>query len=207
MSKRKKAPTLASPIPCVIIAVDPGRASGWAIFLEGRPVSWGVVDAADAQRVQRVLLDACRLAQLRNVPLVLLGETWNAGGARGVAQWQGLGAAWGAWKYAAEHLSSSRRGERDALGPQLVANRMMRVSTSTWRAHFGMMRAPKGAPKSWYKERAVELARDELHLVVDGAHHDAAEALLIGLWGTRALAVAKKLPKRVMEAWSAAEAA
>lgn len=201
--KTPKAPHYDSPLPCVILAVDPGRTSGWAIYAQGRPVSWGTLDAADALSVQDVLLSACRLSDHVGLPLVLVGETWNVGGANASpSTWQGLGAAWGAWKYAAEHLAKSRRGQPDALGPQLVASRILRASTSTWRAAFGMMRAPKDAAKGWYKERAVGLVSERLGLVVKPEHHDAAEALLIGLWATRAEAVGKKLPKRAMSQWA-----
>ena len=200
-SNAKGGPEHQIALPCVIVAIDPGRASGWAIYLEGRPVSWGVVDAADSLRVQNVLIEACRLAQIHRLPLVLLGETWNVGGTHSSpATWQGLGAAWGAWKYAAEHLSSSRRDQPGSLGPQLVASRILRVSTSTWRARFGMMHAPKEAPTGWYKAMALQLVERELGVEVAPEHHDAAEALLIGLWGTRAQAVGKKLPARVMKA-------
>lgn len=200
-SKAKGGPEHTIALPCVILAIDPGKISGWAIYLEGRPVQWGAAKAGDSERVQQVLLRACELAQIHRLPLVLLGETWNVGGKRGSpAMWQGLGAAWGAWKLAAEHLSLSRRLQPGALGPQLVARRILRVSTSTWRARFGMMRVPKGAPKDWHKTMALQVVERELGLTVALDGHDAAEALLIGLWGTRAQAVGKKLPARAMKA-------
>lgn len=200
-SKAKGGPEHDRALPCVIVAVDPGKTSGFAIYVEGVLDWWGTADAGDSARIQEVLLQACFLSHRHRLPLVLLGETWNVGGAHSSpAMWQGLGAAWGAWKFAAEFLSSSRRDQPGAIGPQLVASRILRVSTSTWRARFGMMRAPKGAEKSWYKSMALQVVEQQLGLEVDPQHHDAAEALLIGLWGTRAAAVGKKLPARVMKA-------
>lgn len=197
MSRRKpKPPPYPVPLPCVIVAVDPGRSSGWATYLEGQPVSYGTLDAADRGAIGRVLLDACRLAHAHKLPLVLLGETWNTGGRMGGAQWQGLGAAWGSWRFEAETLN--KRQDADGLGPQLVPSRILRVSTSTWRARFGMCRAPKGSPKDWHKTRAIEVVREQLGVTVPADQHDGAEALLIGLWGARAAAVGAKLPKRVM---------
>lgn len=173
-------------LPCVIVAVDPARTSGWATFLEGKPVSWGEVDAADAPRIEAILLDACELAIKLKLPVVLVGEEWGVHSFRGGAK-EGLGAAWGSWRFAAERL-------RDR-GLPLVEDRVMRVNVTTWRFAFGLA----GLRSQHTKDYAIRAVKARLRLDL-GKHHDAAEALLIGLWGSRAGEVGAKLPARIMRA-------
>ena len=204
--KRKpKTPAHHRPLPCVIVAVDPGRRSGWATLVEGRPVSWGTLDAGDVESIERVLRAACELAERADLPLVIIGEEWNVGGNRGMRQWQGLGAAWGSWQFAAERLSAEGRAERTCTR-RIVADRIRRVSTSTWRAEYGICRRPKGAPDDWHKTQAVRLVGERLKIDAVLLQHDAAEALLIGAWAAHAHAVSKKLPKLVMRRWQGAGA-
>ena len=186
-ARKPKLPAYPTPLPCVIVAVDQARTSGWATYVQGRPVCWGEVDAADAPRIEEILSAACELASRLKLPVVLIGEEHGRYGFRGGAK-EGLGAAWGSWRFAAERL----RGR----GLPLVQSRVMRVNTKTWRAAFGLasLRSEHAKP---YAIRAVK-ERLGIHLADD--QHDIAEALLIGLWGTRAGAVGAKLPKRVMVA-------
>lgn len=197
-----KRPQHARPLPCVIVAVDPGRTSGWSTLIEGRPISWGTLSAGDVQSIERVLRAACELAERVDLPVVVIGEEWNVGGQRGMRQWQGLGAAWGSWRFAAERLSAEGRAERTATR-RIVARRIMRVSTSTWRAHFGISRRPSGAPSDWHKAQAVRLVGEVLKLDASLSEHDAAEALLIGWWSAHAHAVGERLPTRIMQRWEA----
>ncbi len=186
--KKRKLPPYPQALPCVIVAIDPGATAGWAIYLEGRTVSWGAADSYDSARIERVLTEASTLAELHHLPLVVVGETWNRGGPMGLSAWQGLGAAWGAWQQAIKRMRANGRGQ------QLVASRVMRVSTSTWKAAFGLSRVKRDAIKA----ASLAVVRDRLGIHLAPDQHDVAEALLIGEWATRAGAVGAKLPKRVM---------
>lgn len=174
-------------LPCVIVAVDPARTSGWAVFLEGRPVSWGEVDAADNVRIEEILLAACELAVKLKFPIVLLGEDWGParGGYGGAGARAGLEAAWGSWRYASERLHA--RG--------LPVIHLVRVNVTTWKAAFGLA----GLREEFAKIYAIRSVMERMKINV-GEAHNAAEALLIGTWGSRAAKVGAKLPVRIMRA-------
>ena len=173
----------------MLVAVDQARTSGWSIYVGGKPVDWGEVDAADAPRIEQILRNGCNLATRLQLPVVVLGEEHGRYGFRGGAK-EGLGAAWGSWRFACERLN--------AQGLPIVMTRVTRVNTKTWRSAFGMAAMRSEVAKKYAPLRA----REELGVDVPDEQHNAAEALLIGLWGVRAGAVGAKLPKRVMERWA-----
>lgn len=175
-------------LPCVLLAIDPATTSGWALFLEGKPVSWGALAASDSNGIDAVLLQACELTSRTKLPLVVLGEDWGRGGVMGLAQWQGLGAGWGAWRYACDRAR--------AKGLPVVESRVMRVTQTTWRAAFGLSSLRREHVKAY----SVRAARERLGITLTDEQHDTAEALLIGLWGARAGAVGSKLPAKIMRA-------
>lgn len=174
-------------LPCVLVAVDPGLTSGWATYVEGRPVTWGEVDAADTDRIEAILLAACELAVKLSLPIVLLGEDWGTvrGGFGGGGARAALDAAWGSWRFASERLHA--RG--------LPLFRLVRVNVSTWKSTFGLA----GIREEYAKDYAVRAVRTRMKINV-GEKHNAGEALLIGTWGARAAVVGAKLPVRIMRA-------
>lgn len=191
-SKRPKRPKVKLPpypvaLPCVIVAVDPGLTSGWATMLEGRPVSWGEVQAADNTRIEEILLAAIELAVKLELPVVLLGEDWGTvkGAFGGSGARAGLDAAWGAWRFAAERLHA--RG--------LPAMVRLRVNLTTWKSAFGLA----GLREEFAKPYAIRAVKSRLKIDV-GEQHNAGEALLIGTWGARAGTVGAKLPVKLMRA-------
>jgi hypothetical protein len=167
--------------------VDPAKRSGWALFADGELELFGEIENTDQVAAGEVLARACDFAESRGLPLVVVGETWGKGGKRGMKQWQGLGARWKAWQWAAEALAPHRAC--------LAKSRIMRVHLSTWRATFGMTRLRSEAAK----RAAVRLVERRLDIPLEPEQHDVAEAILIGLWATKAGAVGEKLSKRVMK--------
>lgn len=190
MKRRKpKMPAYRHDLPCVIVAVDQARTSGWATYVEGKPVSWGEVDAADTPAIEAILTAACELATRYQLPVVVLGEEHGQHSFKGRAK-AGLGAAWGSWSFACERLNGR--------GLPIVMTRVMKVNTKTWRSRFGMA----GLRKEHTKGYAVRRVREELQVELPAEQHDVAEAMLLGLWGARAAAVGAKLPKRLMATWA-----
>lgn len=189
--KRPKAklPAYRHELPCVIVAVDQARRSGWAVFVEGKAVRWGEVDAADNITIEAILTFACEQGAKFKLPVVVLGEEHGQHSFKGRAK-AGLGAAWGSWSYACERLNGR--------GLPIVMTRVTKVNTKTWRARFGMA----GLRKEHTKAYAVRRVAEELHIELPEDQHDVAEALLIGLWGARAHMVGSKLPKRLMATWA-----
>lgn len=193
MPKKPKLPAYRYELPCVIVAVDQARRSGWAVFVEGKPVRWGEVDAADVPAIEAILTAACEQATKYKLPVVVLGEEHGQHSFKGRAK-AGLGAAWGSWSYACERLNGR--------GLPIVMTRVMKVNTKVWRARFGMAALRKEHTKAY----AVRRVAEELRIELPENQHDAAEALLIGLWGARAHVVGAKLPKRLMATWAAERA-
>lgn len=189
MPKKPKLPAYRHELPCVILAIDPGGTSGWAILVEGKPKCWGALLASDSDGIDRVIFEACDLAIRYKLPLVVLGEEWGRGGKRGMAQWQGLGGAWMAWKYGCDRAR--------AKGLPVVESRVLRVLQRTWRSVFGL-----NLGREVVKAYCLRAARERTGIELPAEQHDVAEALLIGLWGARAAAVGAKLPKRLMATWA-----
>lgn len=190
MPKKPKLPAYRHELPCVILAIDPGATSGWAILVEGKPRCWGSLAASDSDGIDRVIFEACDLAIRYKLPLVVLGEEWGRGGKRGMAQWQGLGGAWMAWKYGCDRAR--------AKGLPVVESRVLRVLQKVWRSVFGL-----NLGREVVKAYCLRAARERTGIELPPEQHDVAEALLIGLWGARAAAVGAKLPKRLMATWAA----
>ena len=165
------------PIPVTILAIDPGRTSGWAVYSLDRCIASGTAKTHD----QRVL--AIEIAQAEESrsgrKLVIVAEKWTAGGAFGGARTMGgLGAAWGMWQAALES-----RGVPNA--------RIVRVYPQTWRAQ--VLGGGWGVKSDEWALRAAKRAETETgHPCSD----DEAEAVCIGAWALRADAVRDKAPSR-----------
>lgn len=161
-------------IDALIFAIDPGADSGWALL---RPTPWqshmpraseliasGLAKSANdrAKAIGTAML-ACW-----DPPgaLVVVAESWTAGGWKAISQVLGMGAAWGRW---AEQL--------DLHG--VPHQRVVRVTTQTWR------KALKVRDKDGAVAYANAVTRSKI------TDHNVADAVCIGLWACHAPEAAK----------------
>ncbi len=188
MSRRRPAlPRSADPLDCVILAIDPGATSGWALLAPCVGRALGTVDrgfigsGSTTREHADVVRRAMELAAFHRRPLVVVGEKWTTGNRwndrrMNAATLAGLGAAWGAWAHVLREAGHPKR-------------RTLRVLVSDWRAAVLSLRV--GTPREEAKARArwrarLALGREPLE--------DEAEACCIALWAAHAGEVAAVLP-------------
>lgn len=166
---------------CVLLSIDPGATSGWAVFVRGglvvngpRGARYGVARTPEERRI--AVREGLLLAESTQLPLLVVAEKWSAGGKMGHAQIAGLNAQWGRWADVLEELAPRAR--------------VVRVYPQTWRPFaWG-----KGhGPQPQWKRIAVAMVKARFRVEVE---HDVADAIGIGVWGSRAGEVAEKMPKR-----------
>lgn len=184
---------MINPLPCVLLSVDPGRTSGWALWHDGELISSGAVDVGSIE-VEDQCANAIALADNHNTIAVLVGETWGRGGPMGLAGWQGLGYAWGRWDDAmkltwAEHVAQ--------YGKTGLKPRSVRIHVSTWRSKIFGCRVPKDKGKTMAVEEAIRL--HGLNLTYKD--HDQAEAVLLGHYACRSTQVRDRLPKTALKGY------
>lgn len=165
------------PHQCVILAIDPGRRSGWCV------ATCGYVEAAGSATTQRHRSDAVALAlevaAERALPLVVVGEKWTPGGRYGGARTMaGLGAQWGLWLAEVE--------------PHVAARRIVRVYAQTWRAR--VLGGGRGITTAQWHARARDRAQQALRR--EAGSDDEAEAVCIAVWAAYADEVGAVMPKR-----------
>lgn len=162
-------------LSCVILAIDPGKASGWAVFVCGQCVASGV---AKSHETRTLAIDLALVeAERHKLPFVVAAEKWTAGGWASHTAMMGLGASWGDWRTALELA-------------EVPKARVVRVHPQTWRAR--VLGAPRAAKSDQLKKLAVVHASRE---VGHTPETDEADAICIGVWATRAPEVAAKMPK------------
>jgi hypothetical protein len=170
---------------CVILAIDPGEVSGWAIHAwpfqtEGLRVP-GVsgTAATHAERCSAVTR-ARSVAELYQMPLVIVAETWTRFGKWGAAQAAGTAAQWGRWQVA---IDEAQLAAMPKLGRVKAFSGVVRVQSNVWySATCGTTRDP----------REVRLQRAMLRAGVNNP--DEACALCIAAWAEWAPKVRKLLP-------------
>lgn len=168
---------MREPHQCTILAIDPGRTSGWALFVRGVCVASGVAKTHEERESFADL--AIVTATARGVPLVVVGEIWTPGGKFGGARTMaGVGASWGQWLAAFE-----------AAG--IPKARVMRVKVQTWRAAV-LGGAFGRTTEQWH---AMAMRRAEHAIGRTPVDANEAEAVCIGIWATYAPEVARKIPK------------
>ena len=175
--RRKKKPSLPVSYKahrCVVLAIDPGKVSGWALFLCGRLIAVGTV--RKASELQKVIDDAQQLAHKESLRLIVVAETWEAGGWKSHKQLIGMGASWGRWALALELAGHPVR-------------RIVRVSVQTWRSVV-----LGGARTKHAAERYARARWPAFTFPTD----DAAEAACQGAWGCQAGEVLAVLPTRLL---------
>lgn len=176
----------------VLLAVDPGKTSGAALFVRGDLAGVSTVDVADSSALNTVVWHALQLSSEYG-PLIMVGETWGKGGPRGMKQWQGLGAAWKRWQWALEEGWAAWRAEHPDYrkAPRMYKPQTATVHTSTWRSKiFGRRMSKEQA-----KRMAVWAVASRYDIKLEPQEHDAAEAVLIGTYAQHDKNVLAKLPK------------
>lgn len=175
--KESRLPASLTPHPAVVLAIDPGASSGWAVFDAGRYVTSGVAKRAIGRSVAcDMARDQARASGLR---LIVVAEKWTPGGKfAGARTMAGLGTSWGEWLAAIETA-------------EIPKSRIVRVFTQTWRA--AVLSPPRGMKSEALKALAVY--RAQAITGMPNVNHDESDAICIGLWATRSAAVAKKAPK------------
>jgi hypothetical protein len=146
--KKPPAPDSYIPHDCVILAIDPGKTSGWAI--SGPPVQHrrATVSGESPAGWTGAICMAIEWAQDAKRPLIVVAETWTTGDrihdrrAR-AAMLLGLGAAWGQWK-----------AGLDLVG--LPRSRVVRVNVGTWRAK--VIGGPMARSSEEWKAAAQQVA-------------------------------------------------
>lgn len=174
--RRPKRPPAVAPHRCVILAFDPGARTGWAILGLGRRIDSGVIRIERRDRLRTIAREARTLALAQEIPLVVAMETWSPGGWRTHETIVAMGRSVGVIE--------------TALSAELVLpSQIVRVLTQTWRA--GVIGGRHGTD-AW-KHLARLHARERCGVE---AQSDEAEAILVGLWASRAAEVGDIVERR-----------
>lgn len=169
--------------PLIILGIDPARRSGWAITRDYAYLQHGL--ATTATHRAYAIKTARELAAVYETPLIVIGERWQGGWAKGRGHARtisGVGAQWGRWQEALEAAGIPKR-------------RILRVGQSTWRARVIGGRVARKT-EEW--DRVMVASAKALYpdLAFYWLKPDEAAALLICRWGTRAPEVQAVLPKK-----------
>lgn len=173
---------LREPLNAVMLGIDPGERSGWAVVYGGRLVVFGTAKDRPEDR-DLAVSSAQAVAEGGGVPLMVGIEKFGAGlgagrffGARTLA---GIERRVGAWVDAVERAGVKR-------------SRIVRVLPQTWRWHvLGKGRGSHeemAAVTSSYVQRRFDL------VTVPG--EDECAAIGIACWMARAEEVQERMPKR-----------
>lgn len=168
------SPELDAPISAVVLGVDPGARSGWAILAPAGKLEAGEVRT----KIDAPIARALEVAAANELPLIVAMEKWTAGGWKSFASFGGLSAQAARWLEALRVAGVPKKS-------------VVRVTTQRWRARvIGGRQRPTEA----WKAAAIAAMRTRYEGIELGP--DAAEAACIATWATRAGEVAKAMPKR-----------
>ena len=170
-----------TPVPAVVLAIDPGAESGAAVMLLGKLVcSVAVADKPEARAFAVGL--ATGTAERTGLPLLVVIEKFGAGaGARGTfgaRTLAGIERRVGAWVEASKVAGVPQR-------------HITRVLPQTWRSR---VLGKGGGPSETLKALARVYASRRFTIVATS--DDEYEAICIAVWATTAPEVAKMLGKR-----------
>lgn len=170
-------PPTFTPNQCVILAIDPGKTSGWSAWREGYYVASGTAKTHE-ERLW-VAAEAMKAEAKFGRRVIVVGEIWTPGGKfAGARTMQGIGSAWGEWLVALELAG-------------IPKSRVMRVKVQTWRSVFATGR--RMTSEAWNVELARRASQLAQRVVVDD---NEADAVCIGWWATRSGDVARKIAKK-----------
>lgn len=169
----------ARPWRCLLLAIDPGETSGWALYANGKLVQWGWVDVHHGASVEKVIAAALQLAAIATLPAVLLLE-------RPYSR-RTLGPSRTIWAKAWAAAGASER-------------RIARAWPSRWRSQLfgrgmGSAKQEDARANEQLGARAEIAAGSEKP--IESVPHDVAAAICMGKWGTHAEEVGKVLPAGV----------
>lgn len=180
---RKPKPRPAAsyePHACVVLAIDPGETSGWAVLVRGAldprrdAYRCGVLYSTAFHTHRLAAISIARDASSHHgLPLIVVAEKW-------AVRWRPAGApreSWGQWLAALDEAGIPRR-------------RIVRVNVGKWSAKLlGSM----ALTTEQRQARSIAVAKARFGLDVT---HDEAAALLMAAWASRAGEVANVLPRR-----------
>lgn len=182
--------------PAVVLGIDPGRSAGVALIdsFPGRiRLCWAREVDSYSLEVERAILDAYAYAEARERPLVATVEDWGAGGARGLAQWVGLGEQRGIWLRAifVEGVRRAARKVPIVKVPQTRwRSRLIESSGERANGQFSRFDSDRWKFEAYQAARRLFVGSDF------GIGENAAEAACIGYFGARADGTGKALGKR-----------
>ncbi len=185
--RKPPPPPVFTPHECVIVNVDPGECSGYAITIRGKLEDFGECDVF-AGGPQRVLEMGLELARERRLACVLVIEKpFVRRPEQGGYNTTGTGTADKIWRVMAKRLGFSRR--------------IIRVHPSSWRARVldkGMHAAKRPVVRENEQTKALSVAR--AHGIEKVPGPDASPAVMIAEWskfsGEVAVALAPKTRAR-----------
>lgn len=147
----------------IAFAIDAGSVSGWAIALHAEGVLASGV-AKKAHERAAVVERVWRLTQTKGYPLVIVTESFNAGGWRSHKALIGVGKALGRWL---DHIE---------LALDVKETHILKANVSKWRHHFFDHKLLKDAVK-------VENGLKKLACSFAGVEdHNRAEAICLALF-------------------------
>lgn len=190
------------PWPCLILAVDPGRAAGSSLVLSSpsRGVSLLSCESIDtmSRALENAVNEAVSFALKEELHLFLALEDWGAGGMRGIDQWIGLGEARGPWRR--EFLLACE----ETKTPFLRKKNIVKINMTRWRSRIVPetgTRTDSGkfvrfTPDEW--KAAAKRAAVGFYLNQYIPPYDAAESACIGAFAARSDEIGSKIPKRLL---------
>ncbi len=191
MPKKARAAMLPVPAKCVLLGVDPGESSGWAILCsDGIRIQYlgsGHIEktSVSADEISYAVGIAAEAARDRGLHLVAMGETWTFGGPAkervGIRTLVGLGAAWERWRAPIANVTQ--------------ANKILRVNSRTWQ---GAMLKGSGARTSDALKTASMLAARSRYPQVAANSPDESDAACIATFGMHDPRVAELVSRRLI---------
>jgi len=166
------------PLPCVILSIDSGKQSGWAIRKRGKLVDSGTaVTWKDRSRV----VSLAQEHESKLSPLIVVFEDWSPGGWKSHKTMFGMGVPkgrWLEWLDVANHPGS----------------RVTKVQVGEWRRWI-LGKRYTNAKREQIKPVAIAHVKSVESKVVMSDNE--AEAICIGLWAERAQEIYELLPKKI----------
>jgi len=166
--RRARTPTLlAVPLPHVVLGIDPGAITGYAIFVNGEYHHSEVAGIAYTRHL--VVQYACEIATDIHQPLLVIAETWPSsflpnGKRMSHDSIIGMGVNWGKWLQEIEMFMGAK--------PNVTL-----IDTLVWRKHYGLHRYAREQAKTMAVAIATKITNKQIK------DHNEAEAILIAQLG------------------------
>jgi hypothetical protein len=181
-----KKPNSNTPWNSVILAIDPGKISGVAIYVNGAKLGSGIIPDNKDDIEQPVLWEgydwtrqAGECAQINKIPLIVVIESHVIHGKWSAQAMAGTAESVGVWKHYIEQL------------PELKWKpKILRVPVDEWRKGiYGTCRAPKTKQFTKHNRKIIVDTRDywkhRACITAGVEDNDEAEAILIGRYASK----------------------